>query len=72
MSDNKVEGFMKKNPPWFMFDIHPIRHAKKVSEQEEKVEKEMNEEMDARRLQKQAAKCASLIDLPKLVFLGSV
>jgi len=42
MSDNKVEEFMKKNPPWFMFNFHPIRFAKKISEEEKKIEKEMN------------------------------
>jgi hypothetical protein len=41
MSDNKVEEFMKKNPPWFMLDIHPIRFAKKLSEEEQKEEKEI-------------------------------
>jgi hypothetical protein len=40
VSDNKVEEFMKKNPPWFMFDFHPIRSAKKLSEEEQKDEKE--------------------------------
>ncbi len=45
MSENKVEEFMKKHPPWFMFDFHPIRSAKKLSEEEEKIEKEMNEVM---------------------------
>jgi len=38
MSDNKVEEFMKKNPPWFMFDVHPIRFAKKLSEEEQEDE----------------------------------
>jgi len=45
MADNKVEVFMKKHPPWFMFDFHPIRFAKKIAEEEEKIEKEMNEVM---------------------------
>ena len=45
MSENKVEEFMKKHLPWFMFDFHPIRFAKKISEEEEKIEKEMNEVM---------------------------
>jgi len=40
MTDNKVEESMKKHPPWFMFDFHPIRFAKKVSEEEEEDEKE--------------------------------
>lgn len=45
MSDNKVEKFMKKHPPWFVFDFHPIRFTKKLSEEEEKIEKEINEVM---------------------------
>ena len=45
MSGNKVEEFVKKHPPWFMMDVHPIRHAKKLSEEVEKIEKEMNEVM---------------------------
>ena len=28
-----------------MLDVHPIRHAKKISEEEQKIEKEMNEVM---------------------------
>jgi len=40
MTDNKVEDLMKKHPPWFMFDFHPIRFAKKLSEEEEKDEDE--------------------------------
>ena len=40
---SRIEELMKRHPPWFMFDIHPIRHAKKISEEEEKIEKEMNE-----------------------------
>lgn len=39
MSDNKVEEFMKKHPPWFMFDFHPIHLAKKLSEEEQENEK---------------------------------
>jgi len=31
MSDNKLEEFMKKHPPWFMFRFHPIRSAEKFS-----------------------------------------
>ena len=42
MSENKVEEFMKKHPPWFMFDFHPIRFAKKLSEEEQKDEKELD------------------------------
>jgi hypothetical protein len=38
MTENKVEEFMKKHPPWFMFDFHPIRSAKKLSEEEQKDE----------------------------------
>jgi len=45
VTDNKVEDLMKKHPPWFMLDVHPIRHAKKISEEEQKIEKEMNEVM---------------------------
>jgi len=46
MADNKVEDLMRKHPPWFMFAIHPIRSAKKLSEEEERIEKEMNEATD--------------------------
>jgi len=49
MSDNKVEEFMKKHPSWFMFDFHPIRSAKKLSEEEEKIEKEMKECLDPKK-----------------------
>jgi hypothetical protein len=45
VSKNKVEGLMKKHPPWFAFDFHPIRFTKKLSEEEEKIEKEINEVM---------------------------
>jgi hypothetical protein len=45
VSENKVEKFMKKHPPWFMFDFHPIRSARKLSEEEEKIKKEMSEVM---------------------------
>jgi len=55
LSENKVEGSMRKHPPWFMFDIHPIRHAKKISEEEEKIEKEMNEVMGEREWSKETA-----------------
>ena len=44
MSRNKVEEFMKKHPPWFMFDFHPIQFAKKLSEEEQKDEKEIDVE----------------------------
>jgi len=40
MGDSKIEGFMKKHPPWFMFDFHPIRFARKLSEEEQKNEQE--------------------------------
>jgi len=40
MSCNRVEALMKKHPPWFMLDVHPIRHAKKISEEEQEDEKE--------------------------------
>jgi hypothetical protein len=46
MNDNRVEEFMKKHPPWFIFDFHPVRSAKKISEEEKKIEKEMNEVME--------------------------
>jgi len=39
-----VEEFMKKHPPWFMFDFHPIQFAKKLSEEEQKDEKEIDVE----------------------------
>jgi hypothetical protein len=41
MTDKRVEDLMKKHPPWFMLDIHPIRFAKKLSEEEQKEEKEI-------------------------------
>ena len=44
MSRNKVEEFMKKHPAWFMFDFHPIRFAKKLSEEEQKDEKKIDVE----------------------------
>jgi len=34
MADNKVEELMKKHPPWFILGIHPIRFAKKLSEEQ--------------------------------------
>jgi len=34
MRNNKIEELMKKHPPWFMFDFHPMRFAKKISEQD--------------------------------------
>jgi hypothetical protein len=34
MSENKAQEFMKKHPPWFTLDIHPIRFSKKLSEEE--------------------------------------
>jgi len=46
MSDNKVEEFMKKNPPWFMFDFHPIRFAKKLSKEGEEIDEEMSGVME--------------------------
>lgn len=45
----KVVKFMKKHTPWFLFDFHPLRLAKKVSEKEEKIEKEMKEAMGKER-----------------------
>jgi len=39
MSD-KVQDLMKKHPPWFMFDFHPIRFAKKIWEEERGNEEE--------------------------------
>jgi len=50
MSDNKVQNLMKKHPPWFMFDFHPIRFAKKLSEEEQKDEKEREERADDRKI----------------------
>jgi len=46
MSDNKVEEFMKKNPPWFMFDFHPIRFAKKLSKEGEEIDEERSGVME--------------------------
>ena len=40
MSEKKIEEFLKRHPPWFMFDFHPIRFAKKLSEEEQEDEKE--------------------------------
>jgi len=40
MGDSKIEGFMKKHPPWFTLDIHPIRFAKKLSEGEQQDKRE--------------------------------
>jgi len=39
VSENEVEQLMKRHPPWFMFDFHPIRSAKKLSEEEQEDEK---------------------------------
>jgi len=47
VSEGKVQEFLKKHPPWFMLDIHPIHHAKRISEQEEKIKKEMREALDS-------------------------
>jgi len=47
VSGNKVEELMKKHPLWFMLDFHPIRLTKKISEQEEKIGKEMREALDS-------------------------
>jgi hypothetical protein len=43
MTYNKVEDLMKKHPSWFMFDFHPMRFAKKLSEEEQEDEKEIEE-----------------------------
>ena len=40
MSENKAEQLMKKHPPWVIFDFHPIRSLKKLSEEEHEKEKE--------------------------------
>ncbi len=40
MSEENTQEFMKKHPPWFTLGIHPIRFAKKISEEEQKEEKE--------------------------------
>jgi len=42
MNDNRVGELMKKHPPWFIFDSHPVRSAKKISDEEEEIEKEMS------------------------------
>jgi hypothetical protein len=42
VSENKVQEFLKKNPPWFMFDFHPILSAKKRSERRQEDEEEIN------------------------------
>ena len=44
MSDNKIEELMKKHPPRFSLDIHPMRFAKKLSEEEQRDEKEIEVE----------------------------
>jgi len=36
MSDSDLEEFMKKHPPWFMFNFHPIKFSKKISDEEKK------------------------------------
>jgi len=43
VDESRVQDFMKKNPPWFMFDFHPMRCAKKLSKEEKKIEKEITE-----------------------------
>jgi hypothetical protein len=43
VSESKVHELTKKHPPWFMLDIHPIRHAKKISEEEQGDGNEMEE-----------------------------
>ena len=44
MSGEKTQEFMKKHAPWFMFDIHPIRFAKKLSEEGSEDERETDVE----------------------------
>jgi len=44
MNQDKLVNFMKKHPPWFMLDIHPMRHAKKISEEEQEDEQEIEVE----------------------------
>jgi hypothetical protein len=39
MSEDKIESLMKKHPSWLMFDFHPMRFAKKLSEEEQENEK---------------------------------
>jgi len=46
MSLEKIERFFKNHPPWFMYDFHPIRFAKKLSEEEQKDEKETEADGD--------------------------
>jgi len=41
VSESKVQELMKKHPPSFMFDFHPIRFSKKVSEDEQEDQKEI-------------------------------
>jgi len=40
MNENKAEELAKKHPPWFILDIHPIRFAKRLSEEEQKDEEQ--------------------------------
>jgi len=46
MSDNKVQDLMKKHPPWFTLDIHSIRFSKRLSEEEQKGENEVEANKD--------------------------
>jgi hypothetical protein len=52
MTHNRVEDLMKKHPPWFIFDFHPIRFAKKLSGEgsEDERETDVEEEWKTRRL----------------------
>jgi len=46
MSGNKIDELMKKHPPWFMFDFHPMRFVKKLSDEEQEEEEETETEKD--------------------------
>jgi hypothetical protein len=40
MSDKDKQGLMRRHPPWFLFDFHPIRFAKRTLEEEQRDKKE--------------------------------
>ncbi len=50
MNDKEAEDLMKKHPPWFLFDFHPIRFVKRLSEEEQKDKKEGDERTDDRKI----------------------
>lgn len=43
----KIQDLMKKHPLPFVFDFHPIRFAKRLSESEEALERELRSENDS-------------------------